>query len=132
MSILITDPFDVQTDQELDALTRTFYSQLEEVIKLGIIQARIEESKTPTSNDILKFIEDQIFGIGEFHPKNKFDSVLHTMGAETNVHPLIRDRVLFLREFAMRYIVPDRERSEALREELRKLAARLRVKGKAR
>lgn len=131
MSGIIIDPFDVQTEAEIDALTKTFFSELQEVIRFGIMQAQVEENRTPTPNDILKFIEDQIFGTGEFEPKNKFDSVLYAMGAETNdLHPLVRDRVLFLRDFAMRYIVPNHERREALREELRKLAVRLRVKGK--
>lgn len=116
MSSLIEDPLDVNNEMELLALTNTFYAELVNLIRMA--QAQRSNLKR---GEIINFISEKIFGLDEIND-NKLDAVLYAMGEFIDVPENVRGRVLFLRKFALRYIVPDKERAKEMREHLRKLS----------
>ena len=113
----VIDAFDVSNEQELLALTNLFYSQLVDLIRMALVQR-----KDLRRGEIIDFISEKIFGLEETKLDNKLDEVLFAMGEFIDVPEDVRDRVLFLRQFALRFIVSDKERAQEMREHLRKLS----------
>lgn len=118
-----------RNDIEFRALLRLFYDELIKVLKLCVMQAQVEENRTPTLFDLQEFVTKDILCISS--SDNKLDRALFAMGADyEEIHPLVRDRLIFLRKFALCHIKEDEKRTKDLRAFVLDFETRLRERSR--